>query len=112
MEATDLEGSATLWAGRWRTGGLVAPVGDRAFQREVFEHARPHASEAGIEFSFELAQGGFGMLEAPVGDAGHDLSAQLMPVLLEAVPFHVPSSDCSSGGVVPKIVPDLVVSYL
>ena len=73
---------------------------------------RAHTREAGIEFSFELAQGGFGMLEAPVGDAGHDLSAELMPALLKVAPLHMSSSYCSSGGVMPKIILDQVVSCL
>jgi hypothetical protein len=52
------------------------------------------------------------MLEAPVGNAGHDLSAELMPALLEVAPLHVSSSYCFSACVVSTILPDLCTSCL
>ncbi len=59
----------------WRLlGSGLGPGGGRAGQCKVFKHTRTHVIETSIEFHFDLAQGGFGMCQAPLchltGDFG------------------------------------------
>jgi len=69
-------------------GGTLPPVGGSAVQSKILEHARSHTVKSGIELGFDLAQGGFGMLEAPLVDASDDVGTQLVPGLFEAGAVH------------------------
>jgi hypothetical protein len=51
---------------RWLRRRGLSPDGAGTTQGQVFEHARPHAREARIEFGLDLAQGRFRMEKAPL----------------------------------------------
>lgn len=102
VSATMLEWHAAVGAERRLGGGRVLPLGCGTVECEVFEHTSAHPIEAGIEFGLDLAQRGFGVLEAPLTHAGHDLLCQLMPEGLIELPTHRPPPFAqSAAGVYP-----------
>jgi hypothetical protein len=69
----------------------VGPVGGWRGQGSVLEHFGAEAGETLVNGGFDLGEGSFGMLEAPLVDAAENVLTQAAPVLVKVVPAHTAS---------------------
>jgi hypothetical protein len=77
-----LQRLAAVGAGRLLAGRRCCPIGSCTRQRQIFEHTRSDVRPAGIEFVFDLAERGFGMLQTPFAHPSGNLLGHPMPGLL------------------------------
>jgi hypothetical protein len=89
--ATWLERELTLRAEGTVSGSGVGPVGGWSGEGCILEYFGAEAGEALVDGGFDLGEGGFGMLEAPLVDATENVLTEAVPVLVEVVPAHTAS---------------------
>jgi hypothetical protein len=89
--AARLERELTLGTERVVVGRGRGPVGSRGGKGSVLEHFGAEAGETLVNGGFDLGEGRFGMLEAPLVDAAENVLTEAAPVLVEVVPAHTPS---------------------
>jgi len=77
-----LQRLAAVGAGRLLVGRRCGPIGSCTRQRQIFEHARPDARPAGIQFVFNRTERGLGMLQPPFAHPSGNLLGHPMPGLL------------------------------
>jgi hypothetical protein len=83
LRASWLERGLAVGAERALVGRSIAPVSGRSGEGGILEHLGAEASETFVNSSFDLGEGGFGMLEAPFVDAAENIVAEAAPILVE-----------------------------
>jgi hypothetical protein len=88
MRATFIKSRAALRAGRGVQPSGILPRGRRTLERQVFQHAGTRAREPRVQFRFNLAQRRFGVLDAPLPHASHDVLGQWVSHRFTATACH------------------------
>jgi hypothetical protein len=91
LSAARLERSATVGAEGSVLGRCIGPVGGRGSKGSILEQFGAEAGETLVNGGFNLGEGSFGMLEAPLIDATENILTQAIPVLVEVVAAHIAS---------------------
>ncbi len=86
------QGEGLLTGGALRLVGRrgVRPVGGGTRHGTIGEHLRAQAGQPGVEFQFDVAEGGAGVVSAPLPHSAEDFGAQGLPAVVVCFSSRIP----------------------